>query len=248
MVQHFDMQQLWEKPQQMNKVLLTELQDKSSRLTVEEEATNRKNTETLLTGTYTELVNQKSFGIATSKGCERPRKSSIDIKGEAEGTEYSHLFCIYRAALMFGFPTDKPENPSSVVGTESYGGDLIANFTHLKRGCTEDEGRLTVLQAAQDKDKRIQTGFHVRNGDIRKKKITVKAVKHQRRVSRGCVIFMEIIQTQLNKTLDNFTHLVWSWAFEQMTSSGPFQNSFFCDSIMCTHKSTLLLAHPFSTC
>lgn len=74
MVQHFDMQQVWKKPTQVNRVLLTELQDKRSIHKVKEEEANRKNTETLPVGTYTELANQISFGIATSKGCERPKR------------------------------------------------------------------------------------------------------------------------------------------------------------------------------
>lgn len=78
MAQHFDMQQVWKTPIHINRVLLTELQDKRSVHKVEEEEANR-NTETLPRGTHTELANQRSFGIAASKGCERPRKSSIGI-------------------------------------------------------------------------------------------------------------------------------------------------------------------------
>lgn len=64
-VQHFDMKQ----PAQTNRVLLTELQDKCSIHKVEVVAANWKNKETLPCGTYIELINQRSFGISTSKGC-----------------------------------------------------------------------------------------------------------------------------------------------------------------------------------
>jgi len=96
-------------PTQVNTVLLTELQDKRSIHKVEEEEANRKNTEILSEGTYTEIAKQRPFGVATSKGCDRPRKASRDMQEQAEETEYSHLICTYRTVLMLAFPTDIPK-------------------------------------------------------------------------------------------------------------------------------------------
>lgn len=56
----------------MNRVLLTELQDKRSIPKVEEEEASMKNTETLPGGMNTELANQRSLGIATAR----------DVKGQ----------------------------------------------------------------------------------------------------------------------------------------------------------------------
>lgn len=169
------MQQVWKKPTQMNRVLLTELQDKRSVPKVEAKEASMKNTETLPGGMYTELAKQRSLGIATSKGCERPRKASIDTQEQAEGTEYSCLFCAYRAVLMFGFPTDISELScrKRKLRWESY------CRLHLPKigGCMQDESRLSFRL-----HKRRTGGYRqVAMGEIEilgKKKITVKVVQH----------------------------------------------------------------------
>lgn len=113
MVQHFDMQQVWKKATQMNRVLLTELQDKRSVCKAKEEESNRKNTETLSGSTYTELTNKRSFGIATSKGYERLPKIRKSQLREPNTSAYSALTGL---CPCLGFPQTYL---SSVVGKES---------------------------------------------------------------------------------------------------------------------------------
>lgn len=119
---------------------------------------------------------------------EKPRKASIDIQEQAEGTEYSHLFCTYRAVLMFGFPTDIPEFScrKRKLRWQSY------CCLHLPKigGCMEDEDRLSFrLHNRRTGGYRQVAMWQI---EILEKNSQWKSSKgwkgHWKRVSRGCVV------------------------------------------------------------